>query len=1755
MTTGRKITGLPLPETPREAPPELHRLVEAIEETLLNSDAMQAAWVLGRAFEYLTRYFSGVAGAIAQHLELSGDPGVAMDFGEARAELQGRMESLGENATDVLSKLVRGVFYVGATRNTPTPRRHARLLDLGGIPIRGYRNIDEWIAIAPGTGDLSNDSKANRELLRYLPILKEWLTATATYFLDAKQSELEWSGPNAIHFTVEAEGVKLPVGPIHLPEPLAAMLPRKGVAAPTLTESASETSAELSVDEPEPAVEVPEEVVAEDTSEPATTEPATAEPAADDPVELDPAPESPQATAEMADSEPSVDLTDVAPVDSAAAADPPALEPIAADPIPVFEAIAPVAEPIPPVATVEPSAESLPDPEGAGARPASAASMQLDPEPLEDNPFLAPRPAVSSTEVVKPEDNPFFRLAPALGTAPEAAGENPFHAPFTPPPTLTQALGSLAPSVPVLGSAEAVAQEDNPFAAPPSEPVDSTVMLNRDDFALDFGDLAVPSISPLSSLPPALPPLAEAEQDGEEPEVLEEPDDFESEELPLAASSPVRPLADPEPAGPPALPIEVEVEADASASGKRRVPPVLNFAKDKPSAPQISVSAPVQLYPVVTGPPPEVFDEIPVDADYPEVLQTALTDLNGAIEANDSLLICGQMQRCFDLMIQFFAGIAGSILQEIDSEALWDFEVEDGRFDLTTKLELVVSSLSALEEHWEGHDAATLVWSVFYDTLLPATDPNSAYLHTRLLGVEGLVPDTFMEFSELCGVVPGKGALTERSACRETAHRYLPILAFWLENATPLFLESEVDFVEEEGGAALSWAASVSGSTLDGTPSGLWLEVSPSRWNLPRPELAPVFVVGDAPDVLLPVVDELNAGLERKDFARAGLMVRLTLDFLIQYFAGCAAALWRDTGEMSGAAEELYHIEATLEEKERLLVLSLNSLSANTAVGASLGKLFSKSSLQYRGLTRRELPPGMGPLAEWAARRNEVGESDLLIYLPLLRSWLGAANPWFSAGEQLFEEPSDEGQLEGVVAFGDDFLEMVDPEYVIRLAPEILELVAPGGGAEVSGEGFEAVVEAPAEFTGLLPPMPILTEGPPVLIGHITRLLEAGDDRRAANAWIGSSFEYLIQYFAGLCTTVLGGKDAEIRKPVLAHFNPKASLREKELLLAEAVAVLKDSANGDTQEKIRDIFYGEDGELRAHTRFLGVAGPGSLSVDEMLLSFWCRVRHKTGTLNTEEFHFGMAALTSWVDAAKPFFSICEHYAEDPGADGQEEMVVELAEDYLDMVLPDYAIQVPARGYYEVLYRETEAVAADDAALYFPDDIRPELLGPKTTELGGIAEGGDDLLMGAATVELGGDDFFGGAAGAYDSDDLFSGPKPLVEEPKPAISADSPYARKQRTGTVNLGSGPTPAVAAASDTPAKEATPASEAEAETEAALRRRKKKRAKKAELGTAVMELYKKERLEKARKRAEARARKEQVEPTRLDYKLFYKGLKNSRQLGGRCHFGTIELRNAGGGELKGTVEPSHPSVKVQPARFEGNEVRVTYQIDPSDMPSTGRVGLSLNTQDERIELRMERLVPTSWSRERSTVQALGLMALPSVAYGAFVLYLFAFLMGPSLVRAFDVIGDSAANIPMGPKIKLWIFTMLAILPGATGVPAAVKMLFSRWDFGVQEELRKFLLPLMLLPSALMGATLFGTGFWEFQAGSASLPSLASKSWLMALTVGLNGLAVALFSTQTSVWWEDNSDSKVARRAFRLFWVATVAVGIVATFFMSLFT
>ncbi|MCA9781019.1 MAG: hypothetical protein KC800_30075, partial [Candidatus Eremiobacteraeota bacterium] len=286
---------------------------------------------------------------------------VGSDFEVARTQLKDRLDLLGEKATDPLSKLVRSVFYVGATRKTPTPRRPARLLDLGGIPIRGYLNLGEWIALVPGEKELSSDSKANRELLRYLPILKEWVTATATFFLDTEQSALRKAGDNAVSFDLTMDGKTVTVGPLELPADLQ----------PALFEHVSESA-------PPPPEVKPEPV----SAAPAPAETPAAPPAAA------PQPE-PAAPAAAEAQPPAAPPEEPAAVEPAAAAEPPQAAPV--------EEAAPVAEPAAPAEPVAAAPAEPPAAAPAEAPAAPVAPAAEEPAPAEAAaPAEAPAPAAAA---------------------------------------------------------------------------------------------------------------------------------------------------------------------------------------------------------------------------------------------------------------------------------------------------------------------------------------------------------------------------------------------------------------------------------------------------------------------------------------------------------------------------------------------------------------------------------------------------------------------------------------------------------------------------------------------------------------------------------------------------------------------------------------------------------------------------------------------------------------------------------------------------------------------------------------------------------------------------------------------------------------------------------------------------------------------------------------------------------------------------------------------------------------------------------------------------------------------------------------------------------------------------------------------------------------------------------------------------------------------------------------------------------------
>lgn len=1469
MASKRKITGLPVPSLPKGAPDILGVLLDALENALDDGDAELACQHLQESFDFLVRYFAGMSCAAAGEMgllteDLQADWNRARTFDECEALLRDGIMVLGEKANHKLSKAIRKVFFVGSTRKEPTPRRHSRLLQIAGIPIRGYRLLGEFCALESGQGDLKGKGRCSRELRRYLPIFKEWVTASSALFRSIEHRTTSLPEQSRLEMNVTLEGIKLNLGPI-------LTIPDWTADVPTVQAKARPERAE----EPEVEEEVPEEEAEEPSEAPAAV---VAEEALAEPVAEEKAPEPP-----------------------------PAEEP--------------PAEPVAEEAPKEPVVEDAP----AGKAPEE---LVVEEAPAEKAP-----------------EEPVVEEAPAEPVAEEAPQEK-------------------APEEPV-------------GEEPPAEPV-------------------------------AEEPVAEEAPEEKAPEVVAEPVPVVVEKEPPAAE-----------------PVAEEVPADAELSSLGPIAP---------------------------------------DAEPPAPVNEALSRLNGALAEADELECLSALQQVLDLLSQLLAGQAVALARHFDSELVEDDELQS-RPGPAQKEILLATSLTLLEEHWEEHDLASLVWSVFYDTAKPPGDPAALYRHSRLLGIEGSPLPGYRGVSELLRGVPGAGWAADPEVCRREVALYVPMLRQWLDNATPLFLECRYEFEPVEGEQALRWKASGGGLDLEGQQPALWLETDPERWKVvrlapepervPDPEAPPV--PEGAPEELTRLLQELVRNLERRDYAATQECLRRSFWFLLQYFAGLCAAAWEQSGELSEEAAELFSTSSSLTDRQRLLSLSLDNLDPESEIGAALRAVFPEGAPHSRLLADAGLvawsacQPGEGPLETEEACRQE-----LITHVPVLAHWLGAAAAWFGSSEQLFEPPAD-GRLEGAVVYEDNVLELVEPEYSIRLP---VNLKDPFWTQDAPREEELPRAPEPEEppVEAELPPLSLtVPQGlPRVLEGHLKRLGDHLDEPPTAGALLGAAFEYLIQYFAGVAAV---GALESLEPSLREYRTPTSSLRQREKLLLGALQKLSGGGE-EVGEAVRGIFY-DKSEPRLHTRLLGGVQP--LEPGEQLLSYWCRLRQQRRAPSETELRHYVTVLNSWTSAASAYFAECEHFAEEPNATGEEEIVVVFRDQYVELVDPDYTIRVPAQGYQAVLYKEPDHEAREEARQFQPE--QPEevaLVGAagdqeETEIFGGPApiDAEDDVFAGAAASPLD-DDIFTTAPPPVEDKEKAEPPRPTPVSPRPVEPEPVPEKAPVEAGGIALAEPPPPASAGI---PLAAPVEFGEKLAEGSGAT----------VELGAAILELYKKEEDDR---KAAIKAEQKEAPPV-LQQTIAYRGLKTNPVTGVVSHAGTLHLINGGGGELKGTVRATHPCIRVQPGAFKGNENKILYFVDPSDIPSTGRAGILIQTQNDNREIPLSQLIPRSPFARWPAIAVASVMVTPALLGFLWMLVFFYLKYQPEVGRLVERMARGTNTnaiddviLKLDPMLTAWGLVLFSI---ATLVPLAVAKFFRRLS-AEQQRTMGWLCPLaMVLPSVLL--------------------------------------------------------------------------------------
>ncbi|MFN8609310.1 MAG: hypothetical protein U0931_17360 [Vulcanimicrobiota bacterium] len=176
---------------PVDAPASLASGVQALAASLEATEFSSSCLQLQQSFCYLTWHFADFSARHLQHFGLEHTP--CSPFGHSRldqhlAALQDNLDKLADAAeTHPEVGDVFRVFYVGGLRaRHSSPRRHTRLLGLGGQSIRGYRSVLEWCRLELGDEEFSGELRCQRELRRYLPILREWLDSSSGHFRQIK---------------------------------------------------------------------------------------------------------------------------------------------------------------------------------------------------------------------------------------------------------------------------------------------------------------------------------------------------------------------------------------------------------------------------------------------------------------------------------------------------------------------------------------------------------------------------------------------------------------------------------------------------------------------------------------------------------------------------------------------------------------------------------------------------------------------------------------------------------------------------------------------------------------------------------------------------------------------------------------------------------------------------------------------------------------------------------------------------------------------------------------------------------------------------------------------------------------------------------------------------------------------------------------------------------------------------------------------------------------------------------------------------------------------------------------------------------------------------------------------------------------------------------------------------------------------------------------------------------------------------------
>ncbi len=501
--------------------------------------------------------------------------------------------------------------------------------------------------------------------------------------------------------------------------------------------------------------------------------------------------------------------------------------------------------------------------------------------------------------------------------------------------------------------------------------------------------------------------------------------------------------------------IKVQLGKQAIEAGKR-----IEVSSCPLCIPEKEIDVPTSLY------ERPIYFFVPQKA--PKALADILDRLDAAMKANNAVAGCLELRNALEFLIRYFAGVSSKVCEDLGTLPKSAESLVDSHQSVAASEKLLNLCLDSLRRMPDSLAAKTVMGIFYRRNELFEHVPR---WHTEILALNG-------QLSGWCQLEPGYGELEDPEVCKVEFEKHVPTLREWLVAMGGYLQSTEHFFNEPSKEGSVEFSLRIGDRFVEiGEPGYvLWL-------NNPRPEGETVDIESGTankpliresleipkgcPSVLSRILTRMDIYLRLGDPIESCVSLRDALDYLTRYFAGVAAAAFRQLGTLPPEAEQLAQQSLSIHDCEKLLILALRSIGHDS--DEKLGQAVRNVFYYTEDFSQAEKPTGahsrllaldadpsskMQNLAEFCSLQAGEGvlshparsKRELERFLPTLQDWISMAGPFFKEAKHHEEPPEPDGKTELVIEYSDVYLELVEPDYTFYIRPgadEVPDIEAP----------------------------------------------------------------------------------------------------------------------------------------------------------------------------------------------------------------------------------------------------------------------------------------------------------------------------------------------------------------------------------------------------------------------------------------------------------------------------------------------------------------------------------------------------------------------------------------------------------------------------------------------------------------------------------------------------------------------------------------